>query len=176
MRHSLASTGLEPVFNVARAPEIVSTVVDTALMTDDSDRALRAAALGFACATLYNSVVAIRENVPGEPLGIRMPLSVSSGILVGWGSAVAAPWPMPVAALFAAARRTGRDGAARSALVCAGIGVAGIIGILIEPNTYNANSWTPATRRAVIAHVTTSATLAGAAIWNLRQARKLNAG
>ena len=89
-------------------------------MTDGRDRALLAAALGFAGATGYNSVVAIREQLPGEPLGIRIPLSVSTGILVGWGSAVAAPWPMPVVALLAAGRRAGRHGGAGPALVCAG--------------------------------------------------------
>jgi len=145
-------------------------------MTDGSDRALRAAALGFACATGYNSIVAIRENMPGEPLGMRIPLSVSTGILVGWGSAVAAPWPMPVVALLAAARQARRDGVAGPALVCAGLGVAGIVGILIEPNTYNAKSWTPATRRAIVAHVATSVTLAGVAIWHLRHSRKSEAG
>ena len=89
-------------------------------MTDGRDRALLAAALGFAGATGYNSVVAIREQLPGEPLGIRIPLSVSTGILVGWGSAVAAPWPMPVVALLAAGRRAGRHGAVGPALVCGG--------------------------------------------------------
>ena len=142
-------------------------------MADGRDRALRAAALGFACVAGYNSVVAIRENVPGQPLGIRVPLSVSTGILVGWGAAVAAPWPMPVAALLAAVRQTRRQGGSGPALVCAGLGVAGIVGILIEPNTYNAKSWTPATRRAVLLHVATSAALAGTGIWHLRHARRV---
>ena len=137
-------------------------------VTDGSDRTLRAAALGFACATGYNSLVAIRERLPGEPLGIRIPLSVSTGILVGWGSAVAAPWPMPVVAI-AAARRAGRAGSTGPALVCAGIGVAGTVGILIEPNTYNPKSWTRATRRAVVAHLVASLTLAGAGLWRLRR-------
>ena len=140
-------------------------------MTRVSVRVLRAAALGFACATGYNSVVAIRENVPGEPFGIRTPLSVSIGILVGWGSAVAAPWPMPVGALLASARRADRDPVAGPAIVCAGIGVAGIVGILIEPNTYRAQSWTAATRRAFYAHIATSAMLALAGIWHLRRTR-----
>jgi hypothetical protein len=143
-------------------------------MTDGSDRILRAAALGFAGATGYSSVVAIREDLPGEPLGIRIPLSVSTGLLIGWGAGVAAPWPMPVVALVAAAR-TGRDGTARPALLCLGIGVAGIVGILIEPNTYNAKLWTPATRRAVIAHVASCASLVGTGIWRLRHSRKLAA-
>jgi hypothetical protein len=145
-------------------------------MTDGSDRSLLAAALGFAGATGYNSVVAIREQLPGEPLGVRIPLSVSTGILVGWGSAVAAPWPMPVVALLAAGRQAGRHGVVGPALVCAGVGAAGIAGILIEPNTYNAKSWTPATRRAVVAHVASCITLAGAGINRLRHSRKIDAG
>jgi hypothetical protein len=139
------------------------------------DRAVLVAALGFACATGYNSVVAIRDDVPGEPLGIRIPLTVPTGILVGWGSAVAAPWPMPALALLAAARQPGRDTQNRSALICAGLGVAGIVGILIEPNTYRPKSWTSATRRAVVAHVATSLILAGAGIRHLKHCANLDA-
>ena len=142
-------------------------------MTDSGDIFLRGAALGFACATGHNSLVAIREKVPGEPFGIRIPLSVSTGILLGWGSAIAAPWPMPVLALLAAFRPAGKGGSAGSAMVCAGLGVAGIVGILIEPNSYHARSWTPATRRAAFAHVATSVTLAGAGIWHLRHAHRI---
>ena len=54
-------------------------------MTADADRALRRAALGFAFATGFTTAVAIREDLPGEPLGLRVPLSVPTGILVGWG-------------------------------------------------------------------------------------------
>jgi len=136
--------------------------------TTRSDRSLLIAAIGFACATGYNSVVAIRDEVPGEPLGIRIPLPVPTGILLGWGSAVAAPWPMPAIAFLAAARQPGRDRQNRSALICAGIGVGGIVGILIEPNTYRPKSWTSATRRAVVAHVATSLILAGAGIRHLK--------
>jgi hypothetical protein len=135
-------------------------------MTDDRVRSLRVAALGFVCATGYNSIVAIRENLPGEPLGIRIPLPVSLGVLVGWGAAVAAPWPMPVAALLAAAR--GRKGVAGPGLVCAGLGIAGVVGILIEPNTYEVASWSPATRRAVLLHIAASMALTGAGLWHLR--------
>jgi hypothetical protein len=130
---------------------------------------LRAAVLGFACATGYNSIVAIRESLPGEPLGIRIPLPVSTGILVGWGSAVAAPWPMPVAALWAGTRV--RKGVQGWALVCAGLGIAGVVGILVEPNTYRAQSWSPSTRRAVFLHISTSLALTVAAGWHLRRAR-----
>ena len=144
-------------------------------MTSGSDRTLRAAALGFAGATAYNSLVAIRERLPGEPLGIRIPLSVSTGILVGWGSAVSAPWPMPAAAI-AAARHAARAGSPGPALICAGIGVAGTVGILIEPNTYNPKSWTRATRRSVVVHLAASLTLAGAGIWRLRHAHRSRPG
>jgi hypothetical protein len=145
-------------------------------LTDGRDRALLAAALGFAGATGYNSVVAIREQLPGEPLGIRIPLSVSTGILLGWGSAVAAPWPMPVAALLAAGRRAGRAGTTRPALICAAVGAAGIAGILMEPNTYKRRSWSSATRRAVVAHVATCVTPAGAGTSGLRHSRQADAG
>ncbi len=140
-------------------------------MKNGPDRALRIAALGFAVATGYNSVVAVREDLPGEPLGIRIPLSVAAGILAGWGAAVAAPWPMPVVALVAAARAE-RDGAVRPALVCLGLGVAGIVGILIERNTYDAKCWTPATRRAVVAHVASCTSLVGAGILHVRNSRE----
>jgi hypothetical protein len=139
----------------------------SSLTTTRHDRALRAAALAFAGATGYNSVVAIRQHVPGEPLRIRIPLQVSTGILIGWGSAIAAPWPMPVLGLIAA-RRALRETTIRPALACAGIGIAGIVGILIEPNTYNPKTWTPAIRRAIAAHVATSATLTWTGIRHLK--------
>jgi len=138
------------------------------IVRDDKDRVLSAAAFGFACVAAYNSIVAIREGLPGEPLGLRIPLPVSMGVLAGWGAAVAAPWPMPVAALWAASRA--RQGGVGPPLVCGGLGVAGIVGILIEPNTYRSESWSPRTRRAVFLHVATSAVLAIAGIRRLRRA------
>jgi hypothetical protein len=137
-------------------------------MTARRNRVLGVAAIGFASATTYNSVVAIRENVPGEPLGIRVPLSVLTGIAVGWGSAVAAPWPMPAAAVLAATRRSDRERARGLALLCTALGIGGIVGILIEPNTYNRKTWTPAIYRAVLMHVGTCIAMAGAGIWCLR--------
>ena len=137
--------------------------------------ALRWSAFGFALATAYNSVVAIREDLPGEPLGIGVPLPVRTATLAGWGSAVAAPWPMPLAAVLAAARSGSPDGVGRSAagpaMVCAGLGLAGVVGILIEPNTYRARCWTPATRRAALLHMATCAALAGSGIWQVLAGR-----
>jgi hypothetical protein len=124
--------------------------------------ALRATALGFALATGYNSLIAIRERVPGEPLGVQVPISVGTGIVLGWGSAVAAPWPMPMAALLAATLCPRRLASRVAGSICAGLGVAGIVGVLIEPNTYKVRTWSPAVRRAVILHVATCAALATA--------------
>jgi hypothetical protein len=133
-------------------------------MTARRDRALRAASLAFACSAGLGTVVAIRDDLPGRPLGVGVPLSVPTGILVGWGAGVAAPWPMPVAALIAAAR-VGRDeGGAGPALVCTGLGLASIVGLLIEPNTYRPRSWTRATRVAIVLDSAASAVLAVAGI------------
>ena len=73
-------------------------------MSADPDRALLATSLAFAGAAVVGSAVAIREDLPGQPCGISVPLSVPAGLLVGWGAGVAAPWPMPATAVIAAAR------------------------------------------------------------------------
>jgi hypothetical protein len=39
----------------------------------------------FAGASVLGSVVAIRDQLPGEPLGVSIPLSVPAGLLAGWG-------------------------------------------------------------------------------------------
>ena len=139
--------------------------------TDDTLRALRAAAVGFACAAAFGTAVAIRDDLPGRPLGIGVPLTVPTGLLVGWGAAVAAPWPMPVAALLQATRASGGEEDAGPALVCAGLGVAGVVGILIEPLTYDPKSWTLATRAAVLAHVAASVALAVTGLRHLQNSR-----
>jgi drug/metabolite transporter (DMT)-like permease len=142
----------------------------------DPDLALWGAAVGFACATAFTTAVAIRDDLPGRPLGIQVPLSVPTGILVGWGAAVAAPWPMPVAAVIAAARANAPEAGSGPALVCAGLGMAGIVGLLIEPNTYNRQAWTPANRVAVTTGLVACAFLAVAGLRHWRQAHKLASG
>jgi len=66
-------------------------------MRADPDGVLLGASLAFAGAAVLGSVVAVRDQLPGEPLGMGIPLSVPAGLVAGWGAAVAAPWPMPVA-------------------------------------------------------------------------------
>jgi hypothetical protein len=129
------------------------------------DKSPRWAAIGFACTTGYASAVALRENLPGEPFGLRVPISVRAGILTGWGSSVAAPWPMPVVGLLAVRRSARGGGGNKPALVCTALGVAGIVGVLIEPNTYRARNWTRSTRRAILLHVGSCVALAVAGLW-----------
>ena len=135
------------------------------------DRALTAAAVGFACTTAFTTAVAIRDDLPGRPLGTGVRLSVPTGILVGWGAAVAAPWPMPLAALIAAARARRPEAGSAPALVCAGVGIAGIVGLLIEPNTYNRGAWSGANRAAVAAGAAACGALATAGLLSWRQVR-----
>ena len=67
-----------------------------------SDRFAVAAAGLFAVCSGLGAAVSLREDIPGEPLLIRVPGSVAVHLTIGWGSALSAPWPMPVAALGAA--------------------------------------------------------------------------
>lgn len=53
-------------------------------MSADPDRALLATSLAFAGAAVLGSVVAIREDLPGQPCGISAPQSVPTGLLAGW--------------------------------------------------------------------------------------------
>lgn len=114
--------------------------------------------MAYAGTTVFGSCVAVRDDVPGEPFGISIPLSVRSGLLAGWGAGLAPPWFMPGGALFAASRaRGGRPGPAAAA---AAIGLATIAGHLIEPVTRRPASWTPATAVAISLSLTSSAALA----------------
>jgi hypothetical protein len=59
----------------------------------ESGRVLRGAAMAFAAADAFGSMVALRHDVAGEPFGLSIPCTVRSGLLVGWGAGVAAPGP-----------------------------------------------------------------------------------
>jgi hypothetical protein len=123
------------------------------------DRALLAAAVAFAAAAGLGSVVAVRDELPGEPLGITVPLSVPAGLAVGWGAAVAAPWPMPAAALIAAVRAQRAGAGAATGLLCAGIGLGCVAGTLVEPVTRRPGTWSPGTRLAITTNLASSAAL-----------------
>jgi hypothetical protein len=123
-----------------------------------NDPTLLAASMAFAGACAFGSAMAIRHDVPGEPLGIATPLSVPRGILLGWGAGVAAPWPLPMAALIAATRAP-RDGSIVPAVLCEGLGLACIAGTLIEPVTYRRRSWTSTISAAILVNLASSVAL-----------------
>jgi hypothetical protein len=129
------------------------------LMSADPDRALLATSLAFAGAAVLGSAVAIREDLPGQPCGISIPLPVSTGLLVGWGAGVAAPWPMPAAAVIAAVRSQRTQPRALTGAVCAGIGIGCVLGTAIEPVTRRPRSWSAATRLAIAVNIAASAAL-----------------
>ena len=142
-------------------------------MSADPDRSLLAASLAFAGAAVAGSVVAVRDQLPGEPCGISVPLSVPAGLLAGWGAGVAAPWPMPLAAVVAAARSQRAQPRAVTGAVCAGIGIGCVIGTAVEPVTRRPRTWSPATRRAIALNVAASAALIIAGGRHLAAARRL---
>src|SRR5262245_53638258 len=91
----------------------------------------------------------------------------AAGLLAGWvGAAVAAPWPMPVAAVTAAAMARHREPGTRPGVVCAAIGLGCIVGTFIEPVTRRPRSWSVATRLAIGINLAASAALVGAGAWH----------
>ena len=143
------------------------------LMSADPDRALLATSLAFAGAAVVGSAVAIREDLPGRPCGISVPLSVPAGLLVGWGAGVAAPWPMPAVAVIAAARSQRTRPHALTGAVCAGIGVGCVLGTAIEPVTRRPRSWSAATRLAIAFNIAASAALTMTGLRHRAAARAL---
>jgi drug/metabolite transporter (DMT)-like permease len=137
----------------------------------NTDRALLGASLAFAGATVLGSAVAIRDQLPGEPLGVRVPLSVPAGVLAGWGAGIAAPWPMPVMAVMAAAATQRPEPGAFPGTVCTAIGLGCIFGTLIEPVTCRPRSWSPAAGLAIGLNVAASAALIAAGLHHRATAR-----
>jgi len=128
-------------------------------MRSGPDSALLAASLAFAGAAGLGSAVAVRDQLPGQPFSISVPVSIPVGLLVGWGAGVAAPWPMPVAAVLVAARTRRTASSALAGAICTGIGVGCIVGTAIEPISWQPRSWTRWTRLAIACNVAASAAL-----------------
>jgi drug/metabolite transporter (DMT)-like permease len=137
----------------------------------NTDRVLLGASLAFAGAAVLGTAVAIRDELPGQPLGVSVPLSVPAGLLAGWGAGVAAPWPMPVAAVLTAATARRREPSTRPGTVCAVIGLGCIIGTLIEPVTRRPRSWSAAAGLAIGVNLAASAALIGAGLRHSATAR-----
>lgn len=94
-----------------------------------------AAATLFAGTTAFATAVSLQEqHLPDEPLGLRFPGRVPVHLALGLGSGVAAPWPMAVAALVAAARAS-RD-VVWPGRTCAIVGAVLLAGTLAEPASW----------------------------------------
>lgn len=128
----------------------------------EPDRVLVAASWAFAGASVFGSAVSVRHDLPGQPFGVRIPLSVPTGLLVGWGSGVGAPWPMPVTALAAAVSAGRTPPSGLPGAVCMTLGLGCIAGTLVEPVTYRPESWAPDVRAAIALNVVASIVLAAA--------------
>jgi hypothetical protein len=135
-------------------------------MRADPGCALLGASLAFAGAAVLGSMVALRDQLPGEPFGVGIPLSVPAGLLAGWGAAVAAPWPMPVGAVLTAAAARHQEPSRRPGAVCAAIGLGCIVGTVAEPVTHQPRSWSPAARLAIGVNLAASAALVAAGAWH----------
>ena len=96
-------------------------------MRADPECALLGASLAFAGAAVLGSVVAVRDQLPGEPLGVSIALSVPAGLWAGWGAGVAAPWPMPVAAVMTAAGARQRERGRLTSPMAADIDEDGVV-------------------------------------------------
>ncbi|MGN6792894.1 MAG: hypothetical protein ACTHJW_10980 [Streptosporangiaceae bacterium] len=140
-------------------------------MRQGRDGALLVASLAFAGAAGLGSAVAVRDQIPGRPFGIGVPMSVPAGLLAGWGAGVAAPWPMPVAAIIAAAHAQRTAPSSRAGAVCAGIGLGCIVGTAIEPVSWQPRSWTGWTRWAIACNLAAATALTLAGWRHLRAAR-----
>lgn len=135
---------------------------------DRRDRARQTAAMLFAGATVYGSVVAVRHDLPGRPLGVSLPISVRTAILAGWGAGVAAPWLLPTAAL--AASRPGLGPSAGA--VCTGVGVTCIAGTLMEPVTYRYGNQAAPVRAAIALNLSTATGLCLSGIRHIQRMRQ----
>ena len=140
-------------------------------MAANPDGALLSASVAFAGATMLGSAVAIREQLPGQPFGVSVPLPVPAGLLAGWGAGVAAPWPMPVTAVMAAATARRQEPSALPGTVCTMIGLGCIFGTLIEPVTRRPRFWSPATGLAIGLTLVASAALLAAGLRHSATAR-----
>ena len=130
----------------------------------EADPALFAASVAFAGAWAFGSAVSVRQNLHGEPLGIRLPITVRHGLLAGWGAGVAAPWPMPLAALVAATTAEQANERRVPGLLCAGIGIGCIVGTLVEPVTRRPGSWGRGVGAAIALNVVAGAALTAAGL------------
>jgi hypothetical protein len=97
-------------------------------------RATRAISALYLVGGIVGSVVAVRGDYPGLPLGIDLGLTSATGVWIGWGSGVSAPWPLLVALAL-----TGVAGQGHRRTVPV-LGLMFVSGALVEPIFWEANT------------------------------------
>lgn len=133
-----------------------------------ADPLLLAPAALFTVSTAWATAVAATEpDLPGEPFGLRLPGSVRTHLTLGLGSAVSAPWPMPVIATWAALR--GVPGSDSAACTVAAVGVGMLAGILAEPVTWGRRPIPATVRGSIPLHLALGVALVSAGTHRLRQ-------
>jgi hypothetical protein len=133
-----------------------------------TDPLLLGPAVAFVTSTVYaTSVAATEPDLPGEPFGLRIPGRVPTHLALGIGSAIAAPWPMPALALWAAVR--GSPSSAWAARTTTIIGIGTLSGIMSEPATWGRRPTPPMHRGNVALGLAIGAAMVSAGTYRLRQ-------
>jgi hypothetical protein len=136
-------------------------------MTDSS---LFSAAGLLAVTTAATTVVSWREpELRDEPFGIRFPGRVRTHLVLGLGSGVAVPWPLPVVALTAALRAEPHRAWPRR--TCAAIGATVLVGTLAEPASWGLRQRSRAAEAMVPLLLLSGAALFLAGTWAERSER-----
>ena len=107
----------------------------------------------MAVATGFGSWVSLARDVPGEPFGIDINLSVPTSLKVGLGSGLAAPSPMPLVALAAAIAALRAAGNPRPGRICQTIGWMLFCGTLVEPVAWGRRARDPLIGATVAANL-----------------------
>lgn len=132
-----------------------------------SDTAMVGAASVFAATVAVSTAVSLRHpECPDEPFGLRFPGRVPVHLAMGLGSGVAAPWPMPIAALLAGLRaEPGANGAAKT---CAALGATVLATSVMEPASWGLRTSSSAVRATFWLHLLSGAALFWAGTRRLR--------
>lgn len=96
-------------------------------------RVVRATAAAYLANAAVGAWLSIREDLPGEPLGLGTRLGVRRDLASGAGAALSAPAPMLVALGWLAGRRIGRGDDSRALAALTALGAAFCIGMAAEP-------------------------------------------
>ena len=132
----------------------------------------RAGAVAYTGVFALGNVLSIRRGYPGEPLGIRTGQPVGRDVALGFGAALAAPWPMLVA-LWVAADRSCLPGRAgrRSRAWLALLGALFLAGSAAEPVSHRilTRELPPLDATAAVANLVLPIVIMGGALTSLAE-------